>query len=216
MAKNPMRPPRPLTADSDDFINYNGPLWRIYRTTGRYRQHWNDQRMFGPLKSARWDPQFLPTQDYPDNGVSYAAAKPVDCFAEVFQDRRAITLSAAQSLAGWLPVRGLRLLNLFPADPDTAAAKPSWAERNGAAASLTSARRDTCRSWAQAVRTTWPDIDGLYAPSTISNGPVVVLWQPAANTFPQAPSIARPLDHPALTAVIRDIANYLRWPIRAT
>lgn len=64
--------------------------------------------------------------------------------------------------------------------------------RNGASHSLASEPRATCRTWARAIAETWPDLDGLWSPSTLT-GRINVT--PAADTFPRArtsPSTSMP------------------------
>lgn len=202
-AKNPRRPPGPLTANPDDFVTYTGALWRIHRTIGRYRQRWDQMRTWGPVDS-RWDPHPDPPDDHPASAVMYSAPDVTTAFGEVFQHRRAITLSDAHALVGWTSVRPLRLLDL----------SDTWAVRSGASASLHAAPRGTCRSWAKDIRHTWPELDGLHVPSTMTSRPMVVLFTPALDSFPAGPALARPLDHPDLASVIVDAADDLGWAIR--
>lgn len=201
--KNPRRPSHHLTANPEDFIPYGGALFTIYPTTGPHRRPWNQLRTYGPVDS-RWDPQPEPPAEYPDHGVLYAATDVTTSFAEVFQDRRAITLSGNRGLAGWQPARALRLLNLTG----------MWATHNGASASLHAANKNACRAWARQIRHTWPDIDGLYVPSTMTLRPMVVIYTPATDSFPAGPSVARALTHRDLAAMITDAADELEWPIR--
>ena len=202
--KNPMRPPGALIVDAGDLIDYPGALWRIHRTTGPYRQTWDEMRTYGPLASMRWDAHPPPPGEHPAAAVSYTATDVVTTFAEAFQARRSITLSGAVALAGWEPTRPLKLLDLTG----------TWLVRNGASASLAGTRKDTCRGWARAVRQAWPDIDGLYAPSTMTGGPMAVLYAPSSNSFPAAPRLARALNHPGLSGVVVKVADELGWPVR--
>ncbi|MGI8947688.1 MAG: RES family NAD+ phosphorylase [Ornithinimicrobium sp.] len=178
-------------------------LWRVHRTVGPYRQRWDQMRTWGPVDS-RWDPHPEPPGDDPDSAVMYAAPEVTPTLGEVFVHRRAITLSAAHALVGWTPTRALELLDLTG----------TWAVRNGASASLHAAPRSTCRRWAQAIRETWPELDGLRAPSTITLRPMVVLFAPALDSFPDGPALARALDHPDLSGVFVDAADSLGWAIR--
>lgn len=203
-AKNPMRPPGALDAEPSDFIVYGGALWRIHRTRGDHRQTWNQMRAYGPLASMRWDAHPPPPGDDLDAAVSYAGTDVVTAFAEKFQDRRAVTVSDAQALAGWEPTRTPRLLDLTG----------TWLLRNGASASLSSTRKDACRGWARAIRDAWPDLDGLYVSSTMTGRPMVVLYAPSADTYPNAPRLARPLNHPGLSGVVIEVADALGWPVR--
>jgi hypothetical protein len=210
-AKNPRTPPRALTAEPDDFVTYDRPLWRIHRLTGQYRQQWNQMRMAGPLPQMRWDPH-PETSEASGTGprsVSYAATDVLTAFAEVFHGRRRIVLSRHQGLVAWMPVRSLRLLDLTP---PTAPGATSWSLRNGASASLDSAPKPTCRAWARAIAGTWPtDLDGLYVRSTATGRPMVTLFAPGTTSFPTDPAFSRRLDDPAVAAMAVDISASLGW-----
>lgn len=213
-AKNPLRPAVDLITGPGDILEYDRALWRIYRTQGKHRQRWNQLRDFGPLKSMRWDPhpplpgragqKAQPTATQPDWTVGYASPDVETAFAEVFQQTRAIRLSAAQSLVGWMPSRALRLLDLTG----------QWLLHNGASSSLASGRKDTCRNWSHTIAKTWPDLDGLYVRSGKNDKPSVVLYAHARDAFPADPQMARPLNSPVLAGTIRHAAASLEWPIR--
>lgn len=189
--KVPVTPPGPLTMVPDDYKTFTGALWRIRTVKGPHPSPWNGFRTFGPTGS-RWDPHPLPRGDHPGFGVSYAAATPGTCAAEVFQLQRTIVLSDEQELTGWQPTRALRLLDLTG----------SWALRHGAAHALSAADRVVCRRWATAIRAAWPDLDGLYTWSTMTGDEMVVLFGAARDSFPAAPSFQRPLDHPFVHALM--------------
>lgn len=91
-AKNPRRPREPLTALDSDVVSYRGGLFTIYPTVGPRRRSWNQLRTYGPVGS-RWDPHREPPADQPGQGVLYAATDVTTSLAEVFQERRSITLS---------------------------------------------------------------------------------------------------------------------------
>lgn len=208
MPKNPRTPPGPLTALPADFLNHTGPLWRIYTTVGRYRQAWNQMRTAGPLAGMRWDPH--PTAPAPRTAsVAYTGVDVATAFGEVFQQRRRITLSNTKALVSWTPTRPLRLLNLAVAP----AGEVAWALRNGASASLDSADKRTCCTWAAQIAATWPDLDGIHVRSTITGAPMVVLFTPAADSYPTLPAFSRNLNDPAIAAVIEHTADRLGWPI---
>jgi RES domain len=203
MVKNPRAPRQDLTGEATDFISYSDVLWRIHRTIGVHRSRWDQLRAWGPVDS-RWDPHPPPPGDQPDAAVLYASTDVPTAFGEVFQHRRAITLTDQLNLAGWIPVRPLRLLDLTG----------TWPVRNGASASLHAAPKATCRRWAQVIRSTWPDIDGLWVPSTITLRNMVVLFAPGADSFPSGPSLSRPINHPGLAALVVESAQQLGWPVR--
>lgn len=183
---------------------YSGVLYRIHRVRGRYRARWNQMRTWGPLSDARWDPHPDPVGDHQADAVLYTAGDYTTAFAEAFQQTRAITLNDAKALTAWTPLRELRLLDLTG----------MWALRNGASGSLDSAPRSTCRMWARAIRAAWPELDGLFTQSTMTKQPVVTLFAPAHDSFPDRPSVARGLGHRAIGPLAVDAADQLGWPIR--
>lgn len=133
----------------------------------------------------------------PDWAVNYAAPTVTTAFAEVFGARRAVTLSSAQAraqaLAGWSPSRPPSLLDLTG----------KWLLHNGVSASLAGGRRDRCLAWSHAIRRSWPELDGLYVPSTWTADAAVVLFAPARTAFPDAPALARPLSSTALAGTVQ-------------
>ncbi len=148
----------------------------------------------------RWDPHPEPLAEHPDHAVLYAATDIATTVAEVFQTTRRIDLvSGAPHLTGWIPSRPLRLLDLTG----------TWPVRNGAASALQAAPRPTCRRWAAAIHDTWPDLDGVRATSTMTGLPVIVLWAPAADSFPDAPAFTRPLTQPHTRATVTQAAERL-------
>ncbi|ABG99504.1 conserved hypothetical protein (plasmid) [Rhodococcus jostii RHA1] len=52
-----------------------------------------------------------------------------------------------------------------------------------------------CPTCARDIHLTWPHLDGLYVPSPTTGRPNVVLWNPAADSFPADLEFTRPLDH---------------------
>lgn len=163
-------------------------------------------RTWGPMLDARWDPHPEPVGDHESGAVMYTTTDCTTAFGEVFGRTRAITLTAAKALAAWTPRRPLQLLDLT----DT------WAVRNGASGSLDSAPHSSCRAWAREIRTIWPDLDGLLTQSTITKRPLVTLFAPASDSFPDGPNLSRPLDHHAVGPFALKATEDLTWPIRHT
>lgn len=199
-------PSVPLELRSQDIDVYTGPLWRIHQTTGAHPAQWNSLRRFGPLVSFRWEPHPFPRSEHAAAAVGYTAQDYITAFGEVFQDRRRIRLSDRRTLSGWYPSRPLELLNLAP---------PSqWALNNGASASLPYASKNICRGWAQSIYRELGDrLDGLRAPSTITGAPMIVLFNRAAEAFPEAPEFSRALDHSDVVILAVQAAQQLNWPI---
>ena len=76
-----------------------------------------------------------------------------------------------------------------------------------AAFALATAPKSTCRAWARQIRATWPDLDGLWAPSTMTGDANVVLWSPGGSSLPASPSFSRPLAEPTVRAIAGRIAR---------
>lgn len=201
--KVPHTPPAPLQRQPGDVVGFNGILWRIHRTQGSHVLPWNALRTYGPLPVMRFDPHPEPTGIHAE-GVMYAATTVPAAFAETFQATRMIdTVSFQPHLTAWTPVRALRLLDLTG----------TWALRNQAAHSLVAASRTTCRAWARAIRSTWPDLDGLWVTSTMTGAPNVVLWNPAATSFPTFPAFSQPLGDPVVRGIAARVAVQVGYRI---
>lgn len=146
-----------------------------------------------------------PTHIHPGVGVSYTATDYVTAFAEVFQERRVLVPTDQLVLTAWLPSRALDLLDL----------RGNWPLHHGGSASLPGAPKSTCRNWAAAIQANVGHrIDGLYVPSTLTGAPVVVLFSRAADAFPTAPSLSRPLTHVSMEQLVLKASLALRWDIR--
>ena len=202
--KAPRTPPEPLVREPDDIAEYTGTVWRVHRTQGEYVLPWNSLRTYGPLPSMRWDPHPGPEPIAAAEGVLYAAADIATGLAEVYQATRVIdTRAGAATLTAWEPLRDLRLLDL----------SGTWLLRNTASAALLAAPRSTCRRWARAIYKTWPELDGLYVPSTMTGRPNIVLWNAAADSMPTMPSFSRPLSHPLVWSIAQAAAGEIGYRI---
>lgn len=193
--KMPRTPPAALVHDPDDVLTVQPLLWRIHRTQGPHVLAWNELRTFGPIATMRYDPQPAASSV---EGVLYTATSLVTALAEAFQATGVVdSRSFAPQFTAWTPTRALRLLDLTG----------NWALRNGAAFALATAPKSTCRAWARQIRTTWPDLDGLWAPSPMTGSTTIVLWNPARTSLPAAPDFSRPLAEPTLRAVAARLAR---------
>ncbi|MGV0743907.1 RES family NAD+ phosphorylase [Mycolicibacterium sp. XJ870] len=183
-------------------MGYSGVLWRIHRTTGEHVLPWNALRTWGPLPSMRYDPHPGPQPCATGDGVLYAATDAATGLAEVYQTTRVVdTRAGAPTLTAWSPQRPLRLLDL----------SGTWPLRNQASAAFLGAPRSTCRAWARAIYRTWPDLDGLHVPSTMTGRPNVVLWTAATDSFPAAPAFTRPLSHPLVWSIVAAATAEIRY-----
>lgn len=154
-------------------------------------------------QSRPWDPHREPL-GVDTAGVLYASTDVATALAEVFPATRLIdTRAGVPRLTAWEPVRPLRLLDL----------SGIWLIRNGASVALIAAPRPTCRRWAAAILATWPHLDGLAVPSTMTNALNVVLWNPAADSLPEAPLFSRPLEDPLVWSIARAAATDIGYRI---
>jgi hypothetical protein len=172
---------------------------------GQHVLPWNGFRIFGPVASGRYDPHLPPASDQPGRGVLYLALDVATVVAEAFQlNRRVDTSTGGPYLTSWIPTRTLTLLDL----------SGDWALRNGAANALTAAPRPTCRSWSRAIHETWPELDGLWAPSTMTGSPMVTLYETARSVIPPTPEFSRPLNHPMVWSVVEASAARIGYDLR--
>ncbi len=142
----------------------------------------------GGRPSSRYDPQESPPG--PSSlGVTYLASDVTTALAEVFQQTRVIdTAAGAPYLTGWTPARTLQLLDLTG----------DWPVRHLASQVLMSGPKSSCRAWSRAIASTLADLDGLWARSSLLDGSIIVLFNPAADAFPERPDLSLPLDAPGL------------------
>ena len=200
--KVPLFPPRPLRVDAGDVTVVRPFLWRIHRTAGAHVLPWDQLREYGPLHTMRWDPQEPPAADHPGEGVMYAALDVATVVAEAFQvTRRVEFVTGSPRLTGWIPTRELHVLDL----------SGDWALRNGGAHALSSLDRRRCRAWARQIRGQLADLDGLWWASTMTGTPSVVLWAPAATTFPSAPTFSENLTSPQVASVVIAAAHRISY-----
>ena len=200
----PRTPPEQFKSEPGDHISYTGALWRVHRTEGEYVLPWNTLRTYGPLPSMRWDPHPGAQPSLGLQGVLYAAADIATSLAKTYQTTRVIdTRTGAPALSAWHSHRELRLLDL----------SGRWLVRNSASAALLAAPRSTCRRWAHAIHTTWPELDGLYVPSTMTGSPNLVLWNAAADSIPAMPSFSRSLSHPFVWSITEAAAAEIGYHI---
>jgi hypothetical protein len=177
-------------------------LWRVYFRAGAYRAVWSGFRHFGPVPQARFDHHLSPPR-LQDRGILYAAADGLTCLAEVFQRSRTIDRRSGQPwLAAFALQQDVRLLDLTGL----------WPTAAGASSALASGQRPRARRWSQAVYSAFPDIQGLWYPSSMAgNAPAAALYERAVAAVPPQPLFHRPLADPALQAPLGRIAGSLGY-----
>ena len=178
-------------------------LHRIYERGGRYPTLWNAFRQVGPV--SRFDHHVRRGDErptYQDRGILYAAADMPTAFAEYFQRNRRINRALHQPWLVSFALSGeLRLLNLT----DT------FCVRIGASAKLVSGPFLHAQNWSRGFYEAYPEIQGLYYRSSLTNRPTVALYERAnrLGVFPSNPllhrALADPTLHNALLAVGEEI-----------
>ncbi len=176
-------------------------LWRVYFRGGRHPTFWDDFRAFGPTRG-RFDHQ-MPPPSVQDRRIFYAAEHGPTCLAEVFQESRIIDRTARNPwLAAFRCRRELTLLDLTG----------SWPTRAGASMALSSGPRPRAQRWSRAIYQAFPEIEGLYYPSSMAaHRPAVALYERARPAIPSAPALHRPLSDPALISLLRNAAKDFRY-----
>lgn len=204
MVKLPLPPPaQQLRYQRQHVREVDGSavLWRVHRTSGTHVVAWNQLRYWGPSSTMRFEPHDPPAH-VQDRSVSYAALTVPTALAEVFQQTRLInSRRGTPYLTGWSPARPLTLLDLTSA----------WPVYAGASHVINTGRRDFCRTWARAIHSSWPELDGLWHQSAMTGGEAVTLFTHAADSFPSRPLVSLPLDHPGLRAHLLDAASQIGY-----
>jgi hypothetical protein len=189
-------------------VSTSSRLVRVFVAAGAHQQRWNTFRHTGPLPHARFDPQPPPqvggVATTPEHGVLYFGLTVRTSIAEVFQQTSIVDRSTRRPhLAVCQPARPLRLLDLTGL----------WPTRVGASQEISSGAKDITQAWARAIRTAFPDLDGLWYRSSMDSGdPAVCLWHPPAGTaLPLTPEVLLPLDYPGLDLPLARICDSLNY-----
>ena len=182
-------------------LSAGSQLWRVYFQGGRYPTFWDAFRSYGPT-SSRFD-HHLPPPKTQQRSLLYGALAGPTCLAEVFQQTRVIDRSAANPwLVGFDLARSLDLLDLTG----------TWPTRAGASMAISTGPRPRARLWARAIYDAYPNLEGLYYPSSMhANRPSVALFERAVGAMPTTPVIHRALLDPALLSALRQAAGSLGY-----
>lgn len=173
---------------------------------GRHPVLWNTFRTFGPLKTSRFD-HHLPDEGggprLQDRGIYYAAMEIATCLAELFQDTRTIDRESEEvTLVGFELLRAVELLDLIG----------TWPTQARASMVLSSGPRSRSRLWSCAIYEAYPDVQGLYYPSSMhANRPAIALYERAVSALAPVPLVHRPLSDPALLADLDRSAQRLGY-----
>lgn len=194
------------TADDVVALPRTTRLVRVFAAGGRHRQRWNSFRYTGPLPHARFDPHPLGAPPSRDHGVLYFGLSVRTSIAEVFQTTSIVDRSTRRPhLVVFRPRRILCLLDLCGL----------WPTRSGASQEISSGLKTTTQSWARAIRSAYPDLDGLWYRSSMDSGaPAICLWDPpAASALPTAPDVLLPLDYPGLDLPLARVCDELNYTL---
>lgn len=218
--------PAPDPARFPELANARGAEWvrvipagtslaRIYRAAGQHPAAWHDFRAYGPV-DARFDPHPMPVGEHPDDAVMYGVLESprgagtgahdvyessfAAALLEVFQTESTIRIEVgAPTFVTFSTSRPVRLLDLSDSD---------WVTVAGGNAAISSGHRYASRKWARAIRTRYPDLDGVTsASSVIPSARIVALWGPAVTALPERPRVSLPLQTPELTGLVYRIAD---------
>ena len=209
MSKVPRRPAPELLASLQPELRtlpVGSTVWRVYFRGGLHPTNWKDFRYVGPI-DARFDHHDGDEPSRQDRAVLYGAGHPATCLAEVFQKTRVVNRWHKDPwLVGFETQESVRLLDLTGSFPT----------RVGASMGLMTGPRSVSRVWARAFHDSWPEIQGLYYPSSMhANRPAMVLTERAADAgvVPEQPSFHRSLGDPAILSILRNAARELGYAL---
>lgn len=177
-----------------------GLLWhRIYRRGGTHPTQWDALRHFGPT-DARFDHHLLDgagEAHLQDRGILYLAGDAPTCFAEVFQANREVD---AYDRHPWL------VSFRFAASVTLLDLTDTFAVQAGGSMKLVSGPRTYAQNWTRGFYDAYPNIDGVYFLSSMTNRPVMVLFERALTNapFPTTPLFHRSLDDPLMLIPIQE------------
>ena len=196
MAKQPKTPDIDLLRSLTPQIRTvdAGTTWhRIYRKGGAHPSRWRDFRYYGPT-NARFDHHRTDADGRPcvqDRGITYLASDAPTSIAEVFQiTRRLERVHGNPWLVQFKLVAPVALLDLTD----------RVLLRAGGSMKLISGARADARRWSQGFYQAYDHIDGLYYPSSMTNRPVLALYErsQSKSVFPDSPELHRALADPLM------------------
>ncbi len=136
----------------------------------------------------------------------YAAADIVTALAEAFQQRRTVNRRADRPwLVSFALSRELTLLDLTGTFPVSV----------GGSMKLVTGPALYAQNWSRGFHDAYPTIEGLYYPGSLTNRPVVALYERALDLgpFPATPTVHRALDDPLLIEPLRNACRTLGYDL---
>ena len=171
-----------------------GTTWhRIYRRGGAHPTCWDALRYFGPT-TARFDHHLLDAEGRAhsqERGIGYIAADAATAIAEVFQITRRLDRAHGKPwLVQFQLAAPLTLLDL----------SDTFLAQAGGSMKLISGARANARRWSQGFYDIYKKIDGLYYPSSMTNRPIIAIYERslARNPWPGSPTLHRALADPLI------------------
>jgi len=185
-------------------------LARIYPTAGAHPLNWNQFRTVGPLGGGRFDHHVVGA----DRGIWYGAASRTPAGQHINALVGAVAETSAETFTIDRAVNGRHLVLCTPARPLRLLRLDSgWlpaAHGNGA---IFTGPPPRAQEWSRAIYDHYPDLDGLYYPS--SNHPAsgcVALYERSQDAL-TTPLLLRPLTAAGLTRYLEQAAHELGWPL---
>ena len=171
-----------------------GSRWfRIHRSRGTVPTRWDEFRYLGPM-DARFDHHVDSDDGEPftqERGIIYAAADFPTCVAEVFQQSRVVDPKHARPiLVSFKLTRSVNLLDLTDTFP----------LRVGASQKVIQGPREHSRIWSRAFYDGYPELEGVYYLSALTNRPAIALYERTLvdSPLPPTPEFHRTLDDPLM------------------
>lgn len=179
---------------------------RIYHRGGAHPSLWNAFRCFGPT-GARFDHHELAEAGGPceqSRGIVYLARDVPTALAEVFQRTRAVDRTHERP---WL------VALTFACELSLLDLTDTFCVRAGASMKLVSGPTVHARNWSRGFYDCYPGIHGLYYPSSLTNRPVIALYERAAELgpFPRAPRFHRALSDALLIEPLRNACREIGY-----
>ena len=78
---------------------------------------------------------------------------------------------------------------------------------------INSGHRGKARGWSRAIYDSYADAQGIWYPSSMTNGECAVLYERAFGALPAAPAFNERLDSPKLLASLSQLADALNYDL---
>lgn len=190
-------------------VGVDARLARIFATTGGHPASWNQFRTFGPLATGRFD-HHMSTE--PGRGIWYGALNQTAHGRRVDALLGAVAETCADTHTIDRAVNGRSLVLCSPDAPLVLLRLDSgWLSAAHGSAAIFSGPRDRAQVWSRAIYDRYPDVDGLYYPSSNhTDSACVALYERAADRL-TIPRLLRPLTEPGLSPFLERVSTELGW-----